>query len=256
MKPFYRDCFPPYLQPGERLIIASDYCHNAALPFVPAELRTPRPPSPLEQRVRGALGNALGKVTKPLGPAISNRLANHPVTRAVSGPAGDSAPRPGCKEGESVATYAAGDFGGQGARRPDRDLSEAVFEMQDTIEDAASDAVERMMYGKPMEGGWSSMAGRFLVDLTNAGDEPRFQALTDRRLIVLVDRNKSWLNGTPKCDLGVAVPRTNIARVTAHSKAITKGRFDVTFVDGSWIALGSLHRANMEGVVAAFHQGV
>lgn len=42
MKPFYRDCFPPFLQPGERLIIASDYCHNAALPFVPAELRTPR----------------------------------------------------------------------------------------------------------------------------------------------------------------------------------------------------------------------
>ncbi|MEX2969227.1 hypothetical protein [Streptomyces sp. C184] len=256
MKPFYRDCFPPYLQPGERLIIASDYCHNAALPFVPAELRTPHPPSPLEQRVRGALGNALGKVTKPLGPAISNRLANNPVTRAVSGSAGNSAPRPVGKEGESVATYAAGDFGGQGGRRPDRDLSEAVFEIQDTIEDAASDAIERMMYGKPMEGGWSSMAGRFLVDLTNAGDEPRFQALTDRRLIVLVDRNKSWLNGTPKCDLGVAVPRTNIARVSAHSKAITKGRFDVTFIDGSWIALGSLHRANMEGIVAAFHQGV
>ncbi|MEU9111862.1 hypothetical protein AB0D04_08740 [Streptomyces sp. NPDC048483] len=255
MKPMYRDCFPPFLQPGERLILASDYCHNSALPFVPAELRTPTPPSALEQRVRGALGNALGKVTKPLGPAINSRLANNPVTRAVSGFADNSPTRPVGREGETGVTYAAGDFSGNRVRRPDRDLTDAVFEIQETIEDAADDAVEYMMYGKTMQGSWSSMAGRFLVDLKNAGDEPRFQALTDRRLIVLVDRNKSWLGGTPKCDFGVAVPRTNIARVTAHPKAITKGRFDLAFVDGSWIALGSLHRKNMEGVVAAFDQG-
>lgn len=118
-------------------------------------------------------------MTKPLGPAINNRLANNPVTRAVSGSADNSAPRPVGGAGENVATYAAGDFGDNYGRRPDRDLSEAVFEVQETIEDAVSDAVEHMMYGKPMEGGWSSMAGRFLVDLTNAGDEPRFQALTD-----------------------------------------------------------------------------
>ncbi|MFF4951504.1 hypothetical protein [Streptomyces chattanoogensis] len=255
MKPMYRDCFPPFLQPGERLITASDYCHNAALPLVPAELCTPRAPSALEQRVRGALGNALGRVTKPLGPAVNSRLANNPVTRAVSGLAGNGATRTGGGEGGTGTTYAAGDFGGYSARRPDRDLTDAVFEIQENIEDAAHGAVESMMYGKPMEGGWSSMAGRFLVDLKNAGDEPRFQALTDRRLIVLVDRNKSWLDGTPKCDFGVAVPRANIARITAHPKAATKGRFDVAFVDGSWIALGSLHRENMEGIVAAWNQG-
>ncbi|MEU6327390.1 hypothetical protein ABZ851_08905 [Streptomyces sp. NPDC047049] len=52
------------------------------------------------------------------------------------------------------------------------------------------------------------------------------------------------------------MPRTNIARFTAHSKVISRGRFDVTFVDGSWIALGSLSRERMERFVAVFNQGV
>ena len=42
MKPFYRDCFPPFLRPGERLIIASEDCRKSALPFVAAGLRTSR----------------------------------------------------------------------------------------------------------------------------------------------------------------------------------------------------------------------
>ncbi|MFJ9466828.1 hypothetical protein [Streptomyces caniferus] len=67
MRPDYRGCFQPFLHPGERLLIASDYYENSALPSVPAQLRTPRtppPPSALEQRVRGVLGNVLGSLSR------------------------------------------------------------------------------------------------------------------------------------------------------------------------------------------------
>ncbi|MFG2491458.1 hypothetical protein ACGFSD_10405 [Streptomyces caniferus] len=67
MRPDYRGCFQPFLHPGERLIVASDYYENSALPSVPAQLRTPRtppPPSELEQRVRGVLGNVLGSLSR------------------------------------------------------------------------------------------------------------------------------------------------------------------------------------------------
>ncbi|MEU5208089.1 hypothetical protein [Streptomyces sp. NPDC020742] len=223
MRPDYRDCFPPFLQPGERLIIASDYYGNSALPSVPAQLRTPRtppPPSALEQRVRGALGSALDKVTRPLEALGTNRLVNNPATRAAG------------RVGDRVENAAL------------------------NLEHFADRATERAIWGTVMDGGWQSMAGRFLVDLTNAGGDPKRQALTDRRLILLVDHNTSWRNPAPQWDFGVAVPRTHIARVTAHPKAISRGRFDVTFVDGSWIALGSVLRTNMEGFVAAFAHGV
>ncbi|MFF8784101.1 hypothetical protein [Streptomyces sp. NPDC015125] len=189
MRPDYRDCFQPFLQPGERLIAASNYWPNSALPSVPAQLRTPRtppPPSALEQRVRGALGSVLGKVSRPLEAMGSSRVVNNPLIRTA---------------------------------------------------DRVSDRVENAAIGL-------------------AGGEPGRQALTDRRLILLVDHNTSWRNPTPQWDFGVAVPRTNIARLTAHSKVISKGRFDAAFVDGSWIALGSLQRERMEGFVATFDQGV
>ncbi|KPC59379.1 hypothetical protein ADL29_35625 [Streptomyces chattanoogensis] len=223
MKPEYRDCFQPFLQPGERLIIASDYYENTALPSVPAELRTPRtpaPPSALEQRVRGVLGNALGKVTRPLEALGSDRVVNNPFIRAAD-------------------------------RAGDRVENAAI-----DLEHVADRATERAIWGTVMDGGWHSMAGRFLVDLTNAGGDPTRQALTDRRLLLLVDHNTSWLNNTPKWDVGVSVSRTDIARVTAHPKTISKGRFDVAFVDGSWIALGSAVRTHMEAFVAAWNQGL
>lgn len=41
----------------------------------------------------------------------------------------------------------------------------------------------------------------------------------------------------------------------AHPKVISRGRFDVPFADGSWIALGSLSRAGTEGFVTARNRG-
>ncbi|MFF7230509.1 hypothetical protein SAMN06272775_2577 [Streptomyces sp. 2323.1] len=218
MRPDYRDCFQPFLQPGERLIVASDYWENSALPSVPPKLRTPRtppPPSALEQRVRGALGSVLGKVSRPLEAMGSSRVTNNPLVRAVD-------------------------------RVSDRVENAAI-----DVEHIADRATERAIWGTVMDGGWHSIAGRFLVDLTNAGGEPGRQALTDRRLILLVDHNTSWRNPAPQWGFGAEVPRTHIAGATAHSKVVSRGRFDVAFVDGSWIALGSLSRERMEGFVAA-----
>lgn len=123
------------------------------------------------------------------------------------------------------------------------------------LEHIADQPMERAIWGTTMDGGWNSMAGRFLVDLTNAGGEPERQALTDRRLILLVNHNTSRRNPAPQWDFGAEVPRTHIARMTPHSRVISRGRFDVAFVDGSWIALGSLQRERMEGFVAAWNRG-
>ncbi|MEU9111863.1 hypothetical protein AB0D04_08745 [Streptomyces sp. NPDC048483] len=223
MRPEFRDSFLPFLHPGERLILAMGYFGNTALPSVPPELRTPStppPPSALEERVRGALGGVLGRVTRPLDAMGNSRLVNNRFTRAAD-------------------------------RASDRVENAAI-----DLEHVADRTTERAIWGTVMDGGWQSMAGRFLVNLTNAGGEPGRQALTDRRLIVLVDHNTSWRDTTPQWAVGAAVPRPNIARVTAHPKTVSRGRFDVAFVDGSWIALGSAVRQHMEAFVAAFNQGV
>ncbi|GAB7030632.1 hypothetical protein AB0G35_25015 [Streptomyces sp. NPDC021749] len=223
MKPEYRDSFLPFLHPGERLVIACDYWGNDALPSVPAELRTPHPPPPpsaLEERVRGVLGSALGAVARPLEAVTNSRLVNNPFTRAV-GRVGDRAER-----------------------------------TMDALDHAADRAVEKAIWGTVMDGGWHSMAGRFLVNLTNAGGTPGRQALTDRRLIVLVDHNTSWRETTPRWAVGSAVPRPNIARIDPHPKVMGgRGRFDVSFTDGSWIALGSAVRTHMEAFVSAWNRG-
>ncbi|MFF4288995.1 hypothetical protein ACFY0R_27370 [Streptomyces sp. NPDC001633] len=235
MKPEYRDCFLPFLRPGERLVIACDYFANAALPSVPAELRAPTTsvtpmtpatpavqpaPSALEERVRGVLGSALGAVARPLGAVSTSRLANNPFARAA-GRVGD---------------------------RVERTV--------DALDQVADRAVEKAIWGTVMDGGWASTAGRFLVDLTNAGGTPRRQAMTDSRLILLVDRNTGWRATAPRWDFGVAVSRADIARVNPHPKAVGgRGRFDVGFTDGSWIALGSAVRTHMEAFVSAWNRG-
>ncbi|MEU8996666.1 hypothetical protein AB0C95_17960 [Streptomyces caniferus] len=65
MRPDYRGCLQPFLHPGERLIVASDYYENSALPSVPAQHASYTTPAvELEQRVRGVLGNVLGSLSR------------------------------------------------------------------------------------------------------------------------------------------------------------------------------------------------
>ncbi|MEU9111861.1 hypothetical protein AB0D04_08735 [Streptomyces sp. NPDC048483] len=174
--------------------------------------------------------SAVGKATKPLGPAINNRLANNRVTRPV------------------------GEYIDNGVTRPDRDLTDAVFEVQETIEDAADDAVEYMMYGKPMQGSWSSMAGQFLVQVVNAGGEPRAQTITDRGLFVITNHATGRREREPELEVAVEVPRTNIAALRPRPRTtFPRGRFDLVFADGSWIALSCSFQKHMEALVAAFY---
>ncbi|MGW1374964.1 hypothetical protein ACWD6P_11925 [Streptomyces sp. NPDC002446] len=207
-----------FLHPGEVLAHANQYEVYPALPLVPAHLRVPRKKSPLEKRVWGALSSAVEKASRPLGPAARSRLVNNPMTRA------------------------AGNF------------AEGMSNAQETFEDAVDDAVEYAMYGKPMEGGWTSMAGRFHVALTNAGGEPRHQAVTDRRLFVVVDHATGWRERAPELEVGVEVPRTAIAQLRpAPRMTFPRGRFDLVFVDGSWIALSCSFQRDMEALVGAFY---
>ncbi|UZJ29300.1 hypothetical protein [Streptomyces endophytica] len=146
MKPEYRDCFLSFLQPGERLVIACDYFANAALPSVPAELRAPtvpQAPSAIEERVRGVLGGAIGAVARPLGAVTNSRLANSRLTNS--------------RLANSPLARAIGRVG------------DRVERTVDALDHVADHAVEKAIWGTVMDGGWNSTAGRFLVDLTNAG---------------------------------------------------------------------------------------
>ncbi|MEV5595642.1 hypothetical protein [Streptomyces sp. NPDC052496] len=208
----------PFLQPGEVLLHSEQYEVYPSLPLVPAHLRVPRKQSLLEKRLRGALGSVLDKAARPLGIATDNRFTSHRLTRAAG-------------------TVAHG-------------LSEA----QDTFEDAVDRAAEHMMYGKPMEGGWTSLAGRFHVQVTNAGGSPVHQAVTDRRLFVLTDHATGWRARDPELELAVEVPRPDIAELRPRPRTtFPRGRFDLVFVDGSWIALSCSFRKSMEALVDAFY---
>ncbi|MFG2287072.1 hypothetical protein ACGFOU_13560 [Streptomyces sp. NPDC048595] len=217
-KPDHETPCRQFLQPGEVLLQAAQYEAYPALPLVPAHLRVPRKKSQLEKRVWGVFSSAVEKASRPLGTVARSRLANNPVTRVAG------------------------------------NIAEGINEAQETIEDALDDAAEYAMYGKPMEGGWTSMAGRFHVQLTNAGGEPRHQAVTDRRLFVVTDHATGWRERAPELEVAVEVPRTDIAQLRPKPRTtFPRGRFDLVFTDGSWIALSCSFQRDMEALVGAFY---
>lgn len=78
------------------------------------------------------------------------------------------------------------------------------------------------------------MAGRFLVQVTNAGGSPRHQALTDRRLFVLTDQATGWREREPELEVAAQVQLSNIAELRPRPRTtFPRGRFDLVFVDGS-----------------------
>lgn len=105
-----------FLRPGEVLLQSEQYEVYPSLPLVPAHLRLPPKQSALEKRIRGVLGNVLGKASRPIGAVTDNRFTDSRLTRAVG------------------------------------NVAEGISEAPENIEDAIDDAAERMMYGKPMEG--------------------------------------------------------------------------------------------------------
>ncbi|MFI2184848.1 hypothetical protein [Streptomyces sioyaensis] len=117
-----------FLQPGEVLWEARDYCEYPDLPLVPAHLWAPRKRPPRAKGLLGALSDILDKVSQPAGGAansqptggrlLDNRLVDNPLTRAVG------------------------------------NVAEGLNEAQENIADALDDTANRALFGKPMEGDW------------------------------------------------------------------------------------------------------
>lgn len=110
----------------------------------------------------------------------------------------------------------------------------------ESADQMAEDALTRAVHGKGMQGGWESQAGRFLVTHYTAGRLPAptmAVAFTDRRVFVLADRAKLWQSGRVFA-LQWEAPRTSVLGVRANPKGVLqRGRFELLFADGSWIAL-------------------
>ncbi|WP_405408673.1 hypothetical protein [Streptomyces decoyicus] len=226
-----------FLHPGEVLQEARDYHEYPDLPFLPAHLRAPRKRPPRAKGLLGKLSDILDKASQPSGGAaasqpsagaaasqpsesrlLNNRLLDNPLTRAAG------------------------------------NVAEGLNEAQENIEDALDDAANRALFGKTMEGSWTSMAGRFHVQVTNAGGSPRHQALTDRRLFVLTDRATGWREQEPELEVAVQIQLSNIAELRPRPRmTFPRGRFDLVFVDGSWIALCCSFQEDMQAMVSAFH---
>ncbi|MDQ0761094.1 hypothetical protein QFZ32_005721 [Streptomyces canus] len=103
---------------------------------------------------------------------------------------------------------------------------------------AVDNALTQAAHGKGMHGGWESQAGQFLVTHYSAAPASTLVvAFTDRRVLVLADRAKLWQTSQvfePQWE----APRSTALGVRANPKGVLqRGRFELVFADGSWIAL-------------------
>jgi hypothetical protein len=107
-------------------------------------------------------------------------------------------------------------------------------------EQGTENALTRAAHGKGMHGGWESQAGQFLVAHYTAGRLPASTlaiAFTDRRVLAFADRAKLWQSGRAY-ELQWEAPRTTVLGVRAKPKGVLqRGRIELVFADGSWIAL-------------------
>ncbi len=106
------------------------------------------------------------------------------------------------------------------------------------LEQAKDDALGRAVHGRGMGGDWESQAGRFLVAHYTAAPASRLVvAFTDYRVLVLANRASLWRISElfePQWE----APRSAVHGVRANPRGILqRGRFELVFADGSWIAL-------------------
>jgi hypothetical protein len=105
---------------------------------------------------------------------------------------------------------------------------------------AIDNTLAQAAHGKGMSGGWESQAGQFLVTHYSAARLPATRlavAFTDRRVLVLADRAKLWQT-TAAYELQWEASRSAVVGVRANPKGVLqRGRFELVFADGSWIAL-------------------
>lgn len=121
-----------------------------------------------------------------------------------------------------------------------------VTRFERTMEGAhqsAEHGLTQAALGKGMHGGWESQAGQFLVAHYTAARlsaTTLVVAFTDRRVLALADRAKLWNSGRAY-ELHWEAPRSGVLEVRANPKGVfQRGRFELVFVDESWIALVAL----------------
>lgn len=114
--------------------------------------------------------------------------------------------------------------------------TERVLEGAEQVTD---DALTRAAHGKGLHGGWGSQAGQLLTTHYTAARVPASNlavAFTDRRVLVLADRSKLW-QLDPVFEPLWEAPRSAVLGVRANATGLLqRGRFEVLFADGSWIA--------------------
>ncbi|MER5640674.1 hypothetical protein ABT095_27465 [Kitasatospora sp. NPDC002227] len=130
-------------------------------------------------------------------------------------------------------------------------LQSAVGALEDRVQDVTSGSV---VHGKGMDGGWSSAAGRFVVRMYDQGAYAHgLFAVTDRRVLMVVDRAKIWQLGTEDHTLHWSQPYAALAGLRRHPKGvIQRGRLDLVFADGSWAGVVTGLPRNAEPLAAAF----
>ncbi|MGN9761245.1 hypothetical protein [Streptomyces sp. SD31] len=112
-------------------------------------------------------------------------------------------------------------------------------EVMEGAEQATENAFTRAAHSKGMHGGWESQAGRFLVTHYTAARLPATLAVafTNRRVLAFADRAKLWQTSRAY-ELQWEAPRSTVLGVRANPKGVLqRGRFELMFADGSWIAL-------------------
>lgn len=116
---------------------------------------------------------------------------------------------------------------------------------------AVDNAFSRAAHGKGMHGGWESQAGQFLVTHYTAPPASRLVvAFTDRRVLVLANRASLWQTGQ-SFELQWEAPRPAVLGVRANPKGVfQRGRFELVFADGSWIAWVALVPTHAESFAA------
>ncbi|WP_328764379.1 MULTISPECIES: hypothetical protein [unclassified Streptomyces] len=125
-----------------------------------------------------------------------------------------------------------------GVLDPRRSKPAAVADAIDRAPDAVEQLGSRLMHGKSMEGDWRSAAGRFLIGRASArGSVTGVLAVTDRRWFGLTDVSPLW-RMTPVLKQYWEAPRPAVTAVRANPTGVLqKGRMDIVFADGSWVAV-------------------
>lgn len=129
-----------------------------------------------------------------------------------------------------------------------------VTRLERTVEGAdlaVDNALSRAAHGKGMHGGWESQAGQFLVTHYTAPPASRLVvAFTDRRVLILANRASLWQT-SQSFELQWEAPRSAVLGVRANPKGVLqRGRFELVFADGSWIALVALVPTHAESFAA------